>query len=242
MHLDPCHIECLGTRLRSIVRFLMIVILLSSIACGSSSNSEVQNPVSPGNVPSDQSCRTFPANVGPPFSFPTRLCGPIGPVTATLVSNLNIFWQSRVEACSCLTPDCVSNGVVFADDPARIYYDASLLSRWDQQYGTPLPSDIFMAHEMGHTVQLRLGLPVVHRELQADCLAGFFLGNRSCKGEASSSDVLQTFQNFCAIGTPTGATWLNPSVHGSCAQRVAAVEQGMNGYLQGMLPLQACPL
>jgi predicted metalloprotease len=131
---------------------------------------------------------------------------------------------------------------VFHEDPFRIYYDSSLLNFWDTQYGTPLPSDIFVAHEMGHTIQNGLGLAVIHQELQADCLAGFFLGWRTCLGEVSQNDITATFNNFCAIGTSSGATWFNPSVHGSCIQRVSAVQQGMTGYQRGLLPGQACPL
>lgn len=218
----------------------VVALCMATGACGGSSDSPTA-PTIPPPV-SGPACRTFGANVGPPFTPPILACGPVGSITANLIGELNGFWQSRVQACSCLSPQCQMNGVVFTQDPARIYYDAGLLSAWDQQYGTPLPSDIFVAHEMGHTVQLGLQLPVVHRELQADCLAGYFLGWRSCQGKAPQAEISQTFTNFCAIGTSSGANWFNPGVHGSCAQRVNAVQRGMNGYLTGQLPGQACPL
>jgi hypothetical protein len=56
------------------------------------------------------------------------------------------------------------------------------------------------------------------------------------------TEITQTFDNFCSIGSGQGATWFNPGVHGSCTQRVSAVRQGLIGYQQGLLPGVACPL
>jgi predicted metalloprotease len=131
---------------------------------------------------------------------------------------------------------------VFPFDPARIYYDRDQLTYFDRVSGSTVPSDIWLAHEYGHAVQLALRLQVRHTELQADCLAGFYLGARVCAGTARQTDILATFQTFCFAGGPPGSTWFNPGVHGSCPERVSAVQRGLNGYLGGLSPGASCPL
>jgi predicted metalloprotease len=159
------------------------------------------------------------------------------------MNELNTFWGGRAEACGCQVPQCLGViGAVFTFDPARIYFDRAQRDAWDRLYNTPLPSDSFMAHEYGHVVQQAARLPVIHTELQADCLAGFFLGSRVCGGTVTQNDVAVTFNNFCSTGGPPGSTWFNPASHGSCSERVSAVRLGMDGYLRGFLPGQACPL
>jgi predicted metalloprotease len=94
-----------------------------------------------------------------------------------------------------------------------------------------------VAHEYGHYVQLRLGLPeggqgtgpdsdTVHYELQADCLAGAYVANRD--------DALSPAAYTAAVrlvGDDVGPDAVPPEKfdHGSAAQRVAAFGRGLHG-------------
>lgn len=187
---------------------------------------------------------TYPVGVRPlgPSQFS---CGSPGQSTIQIMSDLNQFWQSSVTACACQfdAPSiCIGGGFVGAD-PGYIYYDANALSRLDQLTGSRLPADMVMAHEFGHSVQGWLGLAVFGKlkELQADCLAGFYLGSRVRRGLANNVDLANTFNTACNYGDPYLAPWYEPGAHGVCQERVHALSRGIDGNLSGIAPGQACP-
>jgi len=160
------------------------------------------------------------------------------------MADLNQFWQSSVVACTCQSdaPGICQGGAFVGTDPGYIYFDVYALERLDQISGSRLPADMVMAHEFGHSVQGWLGVGTVgkFRELQADCLAGFYVGSRIRRGGVSQSDISSTFATACSYGDPYLAPWYAPGTHGVCQERVAALNQGMIGNLAGALPLQAC--
>ena len=78
-------------------------------------------------------------------------------------------------------------------------------------------------------------------ELQADCLGGFYFGSRISLGQINQNDLIQTFNSACSFGDPAGYPWYAQGAHGSCGQRVSSVQNGIAGYLNGLLPGQACP-
>ena len=208
-------------------------------ACGGSDPGPSTTGPSPSSSPQD----SFPLHAAPIFS-PPFLCGPQGPATVNVMQRLNAFWQSNVIACSCQTDaflaGCSHNAMVPA--LGYIFYDAAFLTGLDGTAGSPLPADFFMAHEFGHNVQLQLGLAPIgkNRELQADCLGGYFVGNQIRHG-ASQSEVLTTFTFACQIGDPFASPWWQTGAHGTCPERVSALQLGIAGYLNGLLPGQACP-
>lgn len=205
------------------------IILISS--CSEDDNTE---PV----VDTSGACTKYNFNISPQI-FPTSSCGSPGSLTSSAINDMNNFWGSNVEACS--VPG-LNNGLVQNQDPARIYYDPILLGSWDDYFNTPFPSNIFLAHEYGHVIQNNLLLTNQFKELQADCLAGFYMGFESCEGNISESDLIATYSNFCNIGdTATTTVWWDTSIHGTCQQRISNVMQGFNGYNQGLLAGQACP-
>lgn len=128
-------------------------------------------------------------------------------------------------------------------DPGYIYYDSFALDQLDQISGNSLPADMVMAHEFGHTIQIWLSLSSVGkaRELQADCLAGFYIGSRVRRRAATRQEVGTAFAAACNYGDPYLAPWYEPGAHGTCTERVGAVQQGITGQLSGYLPGQACP-
>lgn len=196
-----------------------------------------------GNASNSGNARTsFPANVYPVGS-PPHACLPPGVATQAVMQKLNSFWQSGVVACGCdwimVSGQCYRNGFVTPAGYGYIFYDAAYLDELDAVTGSPLPADFFMAHEFGHNIQLALNLsrPGKFMELQADCLGGYYVGFQERQGAVNRSELIRTFEFACSIGDP----WWLVGSHGTCVERVAALQQGYNGYNQGRLPGQACP-
>jgi hypothetical protein len=88
-----------------------------------------------------------------------------------------------------------------------------------------------MAHEFAHLVQFKNGidLPTVQMELQADFMAGWYLGLR---GRFVYTDVRPAFQAFFQIGD---YDFNNPGHHGTPQQRLAAIQAG---FRSSDLPLR----
>ena len=207
-------------------------ILLS--ACGDSGS---DNPPEANGL-------SYPAGVQR-LAAPQYSCGAPGAITQEVMQDLNRFWQSSVFACACSfdAPPVCFGGAFVGSDPGYIYYDVRAMDQLDQITGSRLPADMVMAHEFGHSVQVWLGLQSFgkQRELQADCLSGYYLGSRVRRGLASQSDLASTFAVACSYGDPYLAPWFEPGAHGVCQERVAALNQGIAGNLSGYLPGQTCP-
>lgn len=179
-----------------------------------------------------------------PLYAPQYLCGMPGSITNEVMSDLNRFWQSSVQACSCQpdAPGICYGGAFVGIDPGYIYYDAQAMTRLDQITGSRLPADMVMAHEFGHSIQLWTSLRPAGKflELQADCLAGFYVGSRIRRGLATQADVSSSFATACSYGDPYLAPWYEPGSHGVCQERVAMLNQGITGSLSGATYRQVC--
>lgn len=175
---------------------------------------------------------------------PLYLCGSAGPFASEVARDLNNFWQSSVFTCSCQydAPNICQGGGFVGQDPGYVYFDAQALDRLYQISGSRLPADMVIAHEYGHAVQQWLGLTTAgkFKELQADCLAGFYIGSRVRRGLATQLDVSQAFSAACSYGDPYVAPWFAPGAHGTCMERVSSVQRGIAGNLGGLTPGGAC--
>jgi|SRR5258706_1103711 len=200
---------------------------------------------SPSNSPPPAPRDSFAANIFP-LAPPAFTCVPPGAATVTVMQKLNAFWQSGVVPCACdaalLAAFCAHNAFASPQTFGYIFYDAAFLNSLDVSSGSTLPADFFIAHEFGHNIQLALGLVLVGqaKELNADCLGGYYVGFQARKNLVSLADLQKTFAFACSIGDTFPSNWWD-STHGICPQRVAAMNQGFNGNLQGLLPGQACP-
>lgn len=90
-----------------------------------------------------------------------------------------------------------------------------------------------VAHELGHHVQRLAGSPAagIARELQADCLAGAWLGDALRRGAIVDRDVDAVAQEAAAVGDDVLAPGSVPVLtgHGTGAQRAASVRIGVVG-------------
>ncbi|MEV4413349.1 neutral zinc metallopeptidase [Catellatospora sp. NPDC049609] len=94
-----------------------------------------------------------------------------------------------------------------------------------------------LGHEYAHAVQARLGIEhryAVEHELQADCMAGAYLGDSVRRGDLSLADGdLDEFRRgLLAVGDPEDQPWFAPDSHGTVQQRTRAFFNGYDGSLK----------
>jgi hypothetical protein len=219
-----------------LLRLLLLVICAVASACGGGGG---------GTTNAKASIDSFPARIAA-FGPPPFFCGQPGQATQVVMQKLNAFWQSNVYACACqpdaLANRCAGNAIVYGNGYGYIFYDKDYLNGLDIATGSHLPADFFLSHEFGHNIQMALGLnpPGKGVELQADCLGGFYVGYQARTGQVTAAEVLKTFQFACSIGDPVVSPWWVSGAHGICTERAAALQRGIDGYLAGLLPGQAC--
>ncbi|GIG03217.1 neutral zinc metallopeptidase [Catellatospora citrea] len=88
-----------------------------------------------------------------------------------------------------------------------------------------------LGHEYAHAVQARLGIEHrygIDHELQADCMAGAYLGDsvRSRRLRLADGDLEEFRRGLLAVGDPEGQPWFAPESHGTVAQRTDAFFAG----------------
>ncbi|NUR47295.1 MAG: hypothetical protein HOV71_04085 [Hamadaea sp.] len=88
-----------------------------------------------------------------------------------------------------------------------------------------------LGHEYAHGVQLRLGHDFsssIDTELQADCMAGAYIGD-SVRAKALSlqdGDLEELRTGLAAVGDDPDQPWFAPNAHGTAAQRTRAFFAG----------------
>lgn len=110
---------------------------------------------------------------------------------------------------------CRLSQAIFLDQP---WMEANVL--WP--YGGVAVAMV-LAHEAAHHVQLQLGYAgtniSVQHELEADCLAGVYLGDAIEDGELTLPEVEAIVPFVESLGDPNAASSYDPSAHGLGAQR-----------------------
>lgn len=88
-----------------------------------------------------------------------------------------------------------------------------------------------LGHEYAHGVQVRFGLRyryTIEQELQADCMAGAYLGDSVRAGQLllEEGDVQELRAGLRAVGDDPGQPWFSPGAHGTGEQRANAFFAG----------------
>ncbi|MEV0715781.1 neutral zinc metallopeptidase [Asanoa sp. NPDC050611] len=132
------------------------------------------------------------------------------------------------------------NNAVYCPDGDFIAYDVNFAVAAFQQVG-----DAFLyyllGHEYAHAIQARLGIShrlTIDHELQADCMAGAYLGD-SVRGQSLSiedGDLDEFQKGLLAVGDDPSVPWFAPGAHGTAEQRT---ESFFLGYERS---LSACDL
>jgi predicted metalloprotease len=95
-----------------------------------------------------------------------------------------------------------------------------------------------LGHEYAHGVQLRLQLRfryTIEQELQADCLAGAYIGDsvRAGRLELEPGDLDELRTGLKVVGDDPGQPWFTPGAHGDADQRSQAF---FTGYERSVEP------
>ena len=81
-----------------------------------------------------------------------------------------------------------------------------------------------LGHEYAHAVQARLGIRkqfTIQQELQADCMAGAYLGDSERDDELTvrESDIAEFRRGLDVVGDEPGQPWFAEGAHGTAEQR-----------------------
>ncbi|OGL97113.1 hypothetical protein A2318_00710 [Candidatus Uhrbacteria bacterium RIFOXYB2_FULL_45_11] len=205
-------------------------------ACSSSGSSQ-------DTVDTLSSCRTFHFGVKPQSS--ANQCGGYRSANTEYdMGKINEFWGSAMYACTCspAVQFCTHNAYATPQTPGYIYYDPNLFVSL-RSHGSLLPAAWMASHEAGHNLQFAIGMNAAYsiaRELSADCFSGYFLAWLVCTNQATQYDISTTLMQVCSAQDPVGVPWFDPTAHGTCSQRVNAVQNGMKSYAAGVLANVAC--
>ncbi|MEU4216547.1 neutral zinc metallopeptidase [Actinoplanes sp. NPDC026623] len=129
------------------------------------------------------------------------------------------------------------NNAAYCSDGDFIAYDVNWAFAAFQQIGDAF---IFylLGHEYAHAIQNRLGIQhelSIDQELQADCMAGAYIGDTERKGrlKLDDGDLDELAAGLEAVGDDPGQPWFAEGAHGSAEQRTRAFDRG---YKQSLKP------
>jgi len=150
-----------------------------------------------------------------------------------------IPYQSAGEV-SCAGEPLPANNAVYCSAGDFIAYDVDWAVVVFRRIGDAFLF-YFLGHEYAHGVQVRLGESfrfTVQQELQADCMAGAYIGDsvRARALNLQDGDLDELRAGLEAVGDDPDQPWFAPGSHGSAEQRTRAF---FNGYENS---LSACDL
>jgi predicted metalloprotease len=100
-----------------------------------------------------------------------------------------------------------------------------------------------LGHEYSHGIQVRLGIQygyTIQQELQADCMAGAYIGDSEKSGglTVEDGDIDELREGLLAVGDDPSIPWFTPGAHGTAKQRTDAFFSGYEGSVAACgLPL-----
>jgi predicted metalloprotease len=151
-----------------------------------------------------------------------------------------IVAYSREGEVDCGGEPLPRNNAVYCPDGDFIAYDVNFAVAAFRQVG-----DAFLyyllGHEYAHAIQARLGIEhrlTIDHELQADCMAGAYLGDSvdSNALKIADGDLEEFRSGLLAVGDDPSVPWFAPGAHGTAEQRT---ESFFEGYERS---LSACDL
>jgi len=94
-----------------------------------------------------------------------------------------------------------------------------------------------LGHEYAHGIQVRLGIQyqfTIEQELQADCLAGAYIGDsiRDKQLQLEDGDLEELRAGLIAVGDDPGQPWFAPGAHGDAEARTKAFFAGYQGSIK----------
>ncbi|GIF36924.1 neutral zinc metallopeptidase [Actinoplanes xinjiangensis] len=129
------------------------------------------------------------------------------------------------------------NNAVYCSDGDFIAYDVNWAFAAFRQLGDAFVYYL-LGHEYAHAVQARLGIRkefTIEQELQADCMAGAYIGDQVREKNLSmdDNDTQELADGLEAVGDDPDQPWFAPGAHGSPQQRFQSFA---NGYQDSLEP------
>ncbi|TCC00639.1 hypothetical protein E0H26_02915 [Micromonospora zingiberis] len=122
------------------------------------------------------------------------------------------------------------NNAVYCTVSDYIAYDSNWSFRAFRQVGDAFVYYL-IGHEYAHGIQTRLGIQynfTIQQELQADCMAGAYLGGSVQAGwlTLADGDLDEFREGLLAVGDDPGQPWFAEGAHGTPEQRAEAFFRG----------------
>ena len=123
-----------------------------------------------------------------------------------------------------------SNNAVYCSAGDFIAYDVNWAFGAFRQVGDAFVFYL-LGHEYAHGIQARLGIRkefTIEQELQADCMAGAFIGDMARDGRLvmQEGDTRELADGLAAVGDEPGQPWFAEGSHGSAEQRMQSFVEG----------------
>ncbi|WP_436530128.1 neutral zinc metallopeptidase [Actinoplanes sp. HUAS TT8] len=151
-----------------------------------------------------------------------------------------VFPYERDGEVKCGRDGLPRNNAAYCSAGDFIAYDVNWAFGVFQQIGDAFIYYL-LGHEYAHGIQARLGIQkefTIQQELQADCMAGAFIGDSARSRDLSldKGDTDELARGLESVGDDPGQPWFAEGAHGTADQRINAFA---NGYQDS---LQACDL
>lgn len=236
-----------------------LLALIAAVIVGGACSIEPLTPPSSGPEPSPS---TLPSHVPAPAASSPIGPDRDGTMTQAefqddleaAATTVQRYWQAQFDASGLrFTPirrfipyeqsgevDCGSepvpaNNALYCPDGDFIAYDADWAVAAFHKIG-----DAFLyyllGHEYAHGIQVRLGESfqfTVEQELQADCMAGAYIGDTVRAGGLTlqDGDLDELRSGLAAVGDDPNQPWFAPGAHGSAQQRTQSFFDGYQNSL-----------
>jgi predicted metalloprotease len=138
---------------------------------------------------------------------------------------------------SCAGHPMVPHNALYCPAGDFIAYDSTWVRAQYKSLGNAFVL-LLVGHEYGHRAQTLLPLPQtteITMELEADCLAGAYLGDseRAHILTLHGRDIDTLKAGFELIGDRPGTPWFTPGAHGTPQQRMSSFSDGFDRGLAG---------
>ncbi|WP_406104216.1 neutral zinc metallopeptidase [Micromonospora globbae] len=146
-----------------------------------------------------------------------------------------IIPYQRAGEVSCGGQPLPRNNAVYCSQGDFIAYDVTWSVAAFRQVGDAFVFYL-LGHEYAHGVQVRLGVRydfTIQQELQADCMAGAYLGDSVRAGDLTlaEGDLEEFREGLAAVGDDPGQPWFAEGSHGTAEQRTESFFRGYENSL-----------
>ncbi|MDG4809981.1 neutral zinc metallopeptidase [Micromonospora sp. WMMD1120] len=147
-----------------------------------------------------------------------------------------IIPYQRAGEVSCGGQALPRNNAVYCSRGDFIAYDVAWSVAAFRQVGDAFVFYL-LGHEYAHAIQVRLGINysfTIQQELQADCMAGAYLGDsvRSGALTLAEGDLEEFREGVAAVGDDPDQPWFAEGAHGTAEQRTDMFFRGYEGSLK----------